>query len=161
MQRVTCREFHLRGLLAVGIAVAIATLVVLARVTDGSASGLLNVAALFLIFPTLFLASVYWMSRIVRTSDRLRASNESFHFPKDHGLRIAGGSLGRRIGIAMLVLRGSDSTNIVAVFTRGTDVLDPLLTEWTESVNRSCSQPRPACRASRTASYRFAAPNFM
>lgn len=166
MDDVIYREFHNLRRLAWALAVLGFILLVIGFVIDPSFSGLLVVAAIFLVFPILFLASIYRMNRIVLTPTSLDIGSESFRpadfdftfgvqpplvlsheeqaeiesrwpLPADSELRIAGGSWGRRVGTAMIVLQETDHAGVVALFTRHPAVLDPLLTEWIETVPES------------------------
>lgn len=164
MDRVIYREFQNLRRLAWGFAALGVLLLVTGSFVDGPVGGWFVVTAIFSVFPTLFLAGVYRMNRIMLTSNRLEVGTESFRssdfdfsfgvqpslvlspqeqaevesrwpLPEDHEFRIAGGSWGRRLGSAMIVLREVDRTYLLAVFTRRPEVLDPLLTEWIEAIH--------------------------
>ena len=157
------REFHGLGWLASALGVVGVVLFAVSSLIDESIGGWLAVAAILVVFPMLFLGSIYRMNRIVLTSTHLAVGSERFQptdfefsfgvqpplvlapdeqaeiesewkLPVDRGVRIAGGSWGRRVATAMVVLQERDGGDLVAVFTRHPQVLDPLLTEWLETV---------------------------
>lgn len=163
MGTVIYREFHNLGRLALGLGILSLTMFILSSVVEQPAAGWLAVMAIFTVFPLLFAGSIYWMNRISLTPTHLVVGSETFDrsdfdfsfgvqpplvlnpdeqaeiesrwkVDPNSGLRIAGGSWGRRIGTAMVVLRQSDGRGVVAVFTRRPEVLDPLLTQWLETI---------------------------
>lgn len=160
---VIYREFQGLGWLAFSLGVVGVVLLVVSALVDQSIGGWSAVVAILVVFPVLFLGSVYRMNRIrlspthlVVGSERFQRSDFDFSFgvqpplvlapgdqaeiesrwklAADRGFRIAGGSWGRRVGTAMVVLQERDERGVVAIFTRRPQVLDPLLTEWLETV---------------------------
>lgn len=71
---------------------------------------------------------------LVLAPDEQAEIESRWKLSNDQRFRIAGGSWGRRIGSAMVVLQESDGQGVVAIFTRRPHVLDPLLTKWLETV---------------------------
>lgn len=70
---------------------------------------------------------------ILRPGEQHRVENEN-PLPPGHEIRIAGGSYGRRIGTAMVVLRDARNDQLVAVFSRRPHVFDDQLTRWLRAV---------------------------
>lgn len=163
------REFHTLRWMAWALWTLFTTLVVIAAVNDYPLNGGLVLVAIILFFISQPLAAIHRWNRIELTPSRLRVGKETFtpadfdfsfgvqpplvlspgeerrieeewKLPPGHELRIAGGSWGRRRGTSMVVLRETDSRQIVAIFTRRPRVLDDLLTEWIETVPETTEQ---------------------
>jgi len=70
---------------------------------------------------------------VLRPDEQVRVEND-IPLPLGHEIRIAGGSYGRRIGTAMVVLRDARNDQLVAVFSRRPDLLSRRLTHWLTAV---------------------------
>lgn len=70
---------------------------------------------------------------VLRPGEQHRVENET-PLPPGSDVRIAGGSYGRRVGTAMVVLRDARTGQIVAVFSRTPEVLSRRLTTWLTDV---------------------------
>jgi hypothetical protein len=124
-------------------------------------AGLAGIVCLFLAW---LLYGIYRMNRIVLTPDRLVVGRESFvrgdidivfgvqpplvllpdqqhrvedliPLPPGGEVRIVGGSWGRRIGTAMVVLRDVRTGQALAVFSHRPTVLSDRLTAWLTAVS--------------------------
>jgi hypothetical protein len=124
------------------------------------ACGMLGIVGLFAAW---FMLGVYRMNRILLTADRLIVGGEAFHrddidaifgvqppllltrdeqhrvedlipVPEGGDVRIVGGSWGRRIGTALVLLRDARSGQLLAVFSRHPRMLDDRLTAWLTAV---------------------------
>lgn len=161
--KVLYREFHtLRWVVYCLIGLSV-VLVVVAVLNGYPLNGGLVLIAIVIFLSMQHLAAIHSSNRIELTSSSLRVGRETFQpadfdfvfgvqpplvlspdeehrieqdwpLPPNHELQIAGGGAGRRLGTSMVVLRGADNQQVVAIFTRNHRILDRLLTEWIESL---------------------------
>lgn len=168
--RVLYREFHTLRWLVWTLAGVSVGLVVFATARGYPLNGGLVLMAITVFFVMQHLAAIHRWNRIELTPASLRIGKETFQpadfdftfgvqpplvlspgeerrveeewkLPPGHELRIAGGSWGRRRGTSMVVLREADTQKVVAIFTRNPQTLDPLLTEWIETVPEPPREP--------------------
>ncbi len=69
---------------------------------------------------------------LILTPEQQRRIEEDWPLPPDTGVRIAGGSWGRRRGTRMLILKDAKTDELVVIFSRDSGALDKLLTAWLE-----------------------------
>jgi hypothetical protein len=154
----------LRWAIAVATAAGAALLAVaIATTYPATIRGLCGMLGIVGLFVAWFAVGIYRMNRIVLTDDHLIVGREVFTrddidplfgvqppvllapdeqhriedlipLPAGGDIRIVGGSWGRRIGTATVLLRDATSGQLLAVFSRQPRLLDQRLTRWLTAV---------------------------
>lgn len=153
------REFHSLLWMATTLAVVAVTSITVAVARAFPARGGLVVAGIVALFVAYFAHGIHRMNRITLTDDRLTVGRESFEradldglfgvqpsvlldvdeeeqvtsqfpLPPHDDIRVAGGGWGRRAGTRMVLVRETETQDLLAIFSRRPQELDQHLSAW-------------------------------